>query len=138
MEFFGFGRVLPPLSSSFGLLARPLTSLLEKGTIFVWTPAHEASFAAFKQALMSTPVLALPNFSLPFCLETDASNHGVGAVLLQSGHPIAYLSKVLGPRSQGLSTYEKEFLVILIVVDHWRHYLQLKEFIIFTDHHSLA
>jgi hypothetical protein len=91
-----------------------------------------------KQALVSAPVLALPNFSLPFCLETDANNHGVRAVLLQSGHPIVYLSKALGPRSQGLSTYEKEFLAIFIAVDHWRHYLQLKEFIIYTDHRSLA
>jgi hypothetical protein len=51
--------------------------------------------------------LALPNFSLPFSLETDASQLGVGAVLMQAGHPIAYLSKALRPRSQGLSTYEK-------------------------------
>jgi hypothetical protein len=41
--------------------------------------------------------------------------------LMQAGHPIAYLSKALGPRSQRLSTYEKEFLALLIAVDHWRH-----------------
>ncbi|XP_035823161.1 uncharacterized protein [Zea mays] len=137
-SFLGLAGYYRRFVRHFGLLARPLTGLLKKGAIFVWTPAHEASFAALKQALVSAPVLALPNFSLPFCLETDASNHGVGAVLLQSGHPIAYLSKALGPRSQGLSTYEKEFLAILIAVDHWRHYLQLKEFIIYTDHRSLA
>lgn len=93
---------------------------------------------ALKEALISAPVLALPNFSLPFSLETDASQLGVGAVLMQAGHPITYLSKALGPRSQGLSTYEKEFLALLIAVDHWCHYLQLKEFHIHTDHRSLA
>jgi hypothetical protein len=56
----------------------------------------------------------------------------------QSGHPIAYLSKALGPKSQGLSTYEKEYLAILTAVDHWRHYLQLKEFHIYTDNRNLA
>jgi hypothetical protein len=77
-------------------------------------------------------MLALPNFTLTFCLQTDASALGVGAVLMQSGHPIAYLSKALGTKSQGLSTYEKEYLTILVAIDHWRHYLQLKEFHIYT------
>jgi hypothetical protein len=63
-------------------------------------------------------MLALPDFSKPFCLETDASKLGIGAVLMQDGHPIAYLSKAIGPKSQGLSTYEKEYLAILTAVDH--------------------
>jgi len=50
-------------------------------------------------------------------LETDACATGVGAVLLQNGHPLAYISKSLGPRNQGLSTYKKEYLAILVVVD---------------------
>jgi hypothetical protein len=91
-----------------------------------------------KQALVTVPMLALPNFTLTFCLQTDASALGVGAVLMQSGHPIAYLSKALGTKSQGLSTYEKEYLTILVAIDHWRHYLQLKEFHIYTDHRSLV
>jgi hypothetical protein len=61
--------------------------------------------------------LALPNFSKQFQVETDASDLGVGAVLMQEGHPLAYISKALGPRTKGLSTYEKEYLAILIVVD---------------------
>lgn len=71
-------------------------------------------------------------------METDASATGIGAVLIQNGHPLAYLSKALGPRSQGLSTYEKEYLAILAAVDHWKHYLQHAEFHILTDHQSLA
>ena len=86
---------------------------------------------------MTTPVLALPNFSRPFQLQTDASDSGVGAVLLQDGHPLAFVSKALGPRTRGLSTYEKEYLAILIAVDQWRSYLQHDEFVIFTDQRSL-
>ena len=123
---------------NFGVIAKSTTSLLKKGVLFVWTSSHEYSFTALKEALVSAPVLSLPNFNLPFILETDASNIGVGAVLMQAGHPIAYLSKALCPRNQGLSTCEKEFLAIILAVDHWRHYLQLKEFIIHTNHRSLA
>jgi hypothetical protein len=82
-------------------------------------------------------VLALPNFSLPFTIETDASSKGIGAVLQQQGHPIAYVSKALGVKAQGLSTYEKECLAILMSIDHWRHYLQSSSFTILTDQKSL-
>jgi hypothetical protein len=82
--------------------------------------------------------LALPNFSKYFTLEADASELGVGGVLMQQGHPIAFISKALGPRSKGLSTYEKEYLAILITMDQWRSYLQLAEFLIVTDRQSLV
>jgi hypothetical protein len=62
---------------------------------------------------------------------------GVSAVLMQNGHPLAFISKALGPRTRGLSTYEKEYLAILIAVDQWRAYLQLAKFIIFMDQKSL-
>jgi hypothetical protein len=79
----------------------------------------------------------LPDFTKTFHLQTDASDHGVGAVLLQEVHPLAFISKALGPRSRGQSTYEKEYLAILIAVDQWRSYLQRNEFTIFTDQRSL-
>jgi hypothetical protein len=137
-SFLGLAGYYRRFVRNFGVIAKPITSLLKKGVLFVWTSSHEYSFTALKEALVSAPVLSLPNFNLPFILETDASNIGVGAVLMQAGHPIAYLSKALCPRNQGLSTCEKEFLAIILAVDHWRHYLQLKEFIIHTNHRSLA
>jgi hypothetical protein len=82
---------------------------------------------------MTTPMLALLDFSKTFELETDASDRGIGAVLQQDGHPLAYISKALGPKAQGLSTYEKEGYAILLAVEHWRPYLQHSEFIIKTD-----
>jgi hypothetical protein len=56
---------------------------------------------------------------------------------MQQGHPLAFISKALGPRTRGLSTYEKEYLAILITVDHWRSYLQWAEFVILNDQKSL-
>lgn len=90
-----------------------------------------------KQALMEAPVLAIPDFSKKFLLETDASDTGFGAVLMQKGHPIAYLSKPVCTKNLGLSTYEKERMAIILAVDKWRAYLQHQPFVIKTDHRSL-
>lgn len=86
---------------------------------------------------MEAPVLAIPDFSKQFCIETDASELGMGAVLMQDGHPISYLSKPFSARNRALSTYEKERMAVLLAVDKWRPYLQSQEFIIKTDHRSL-
>jgi hypothetical protein len=86
---------------------------------------------------MTTPVLALPDFNKPFVSETNASNLVIGAALLQDGHPIAYLSQSLNRTNQGHSTYEKEWLTILLAVEKWHSYLQHREFIIHTDQRSL-
>lgn len=98
----------------------------------------DQSFRALKTALTQTPVLAIPNFAKPFTIETDASGGGVGAVLQQDGHPVAFISRALGPKNLGLSTYEKECLAILFAIEQWRPYLQHGEFIIKTDHQSLT
>lgn len=52
---------------------------------------------------MEAPVLGLPNFEQTFIIETDASKDGIGAVLMQSDHPLAFISRSLGPKWQGLS-----------------------------------
>jgi RNase H-like domain found in reverse transcriptase/Integrase zinc binding domain len=82
-------------------------------------------------------VLALPDFTKEFVLETGASDRGMGAVLMQKKRPVAYLSKALGIKNQTLSTYEKELLALLTAVTKWRHYLQGNPFTIKTDHISL-
>jgi len=96
------------------------------------------SFEKLKVAMVNTPVLALPNFSEPFTLETDACDSGVGAVLMQNNRPIAFFSKSLAASHQHLSIYEKEFLALMMAIEKWRQYLQQNEFIIQTDHKSLT
>jgi hypothetical protein len=137
-ELLGLAGYYRKFIRHFAILTKPLTELLRKGVLYVWTSDHEISFTAVKQALCTAPVLALPDFNKTFCIETDACKSGVGAVLLQEGHPLAFISKALGIKTQGLSTYEKEYLAILIAVEQWRPYLLHAEFIIFTDQKSLV
>jgi hypothetical protein len=57
--------------------SKPLADLLKKQTPFQWTPQTQLCFDTLKQALISAPVLALPNFSQPFTIETDACDKGI-------------------------------------------------------------
>lgn len=75
------------------MISRPLTELLKKGVPYVWSPITREAFLLLKQALVQALVLAIPDFIKEFISETDASENGFGAVSMQSGHPIAYLSK---------------------------------------------
>ena len=135
--FLGLTGYYKCFVQNYGIIAKPLTQLLKKKQ-FQWTAAATEAFQALKQAMSQTPVLILPDFSLPFVVETDACAHGVGAVLMQQERPVAYLSKALGPTHQQLSIYEKEFLALIMAIEKWRSYLQRQEFTIRTDHKSLS
>ncbi|XP_024955869.1 uncharacterized protein LOC112498643 [Citrus sinensis] len=106
----------------YASLVAPLTDLLCKDA-FKSTQATTEAFEALKRAMVKAPMLRLPNFDSKFILETDASNVGIGAMLMQYGHPICYFSKKLGPRLRASSTYLKELTVIVEAVYKWRQYL---------------
>ncbi|XP_050387420.1 uncharacterized protein LOC126803710 [Argentina anserina] len=134
--FLGLAGYYRRLVRNFGIIAQPLTQML-KANQFQWSPAADTAFEQLKQAVTTTPVLALPDFSKPFTVETDASGTGIGAVLSQDRHPIAYLSKALSLYHQNSSTYDKEMMAILFAVSKWRHYLLGRRFTIITDHQTL-
>ena len=70
----------------YAIISQPLTALPKKGALFIWTPATESAFQVLKQALITAPVLALPDYTEPFVIDTDACDVGIGAVLSQKGH----------------------------------------------------
>jgi hypothetical protein len=86
--------------------------MLKKNS-FGWTVAAQEAFEALKLAVSRAPVLALPNFSQPFIIECDASGGGIGAVLMQEGRPIAFLSQALKGKAVHMSTYEKELFILV-------------------------
>ena len=114
--FLGLTGYYRKFVRNYGLLAKPLTVILKKQA-FSWSTAAQQAFQHMKEAMINTPVLALPNFFKQFVVETDACDVGIGAVLMQQDHPIAFVSRALGPRNKDLSVYEKEYLVILLAVD---------------------
>ncbi|KAJ0545001.1 putative nucleotidyltransferase, Ribonuclease H [Helianthus annuus] len=134
--FLGLTGYYRRFVSSYGTIAKPLTNLLQKDA-FKWSNEAQQAFETLELAMIQALVLALPDWSQEFIVETDASSKGLGAVLMQGKHPIAYVSKALSARQCALSVYEKELLAILLAVKHWHQYLILKHFIIRTDQKSL-
>lgn len=134
--FLGLTGYYRRFVQNYGIIARPLTDLTKKDA-FQWNPQAEAAFQQLKKILTTVPVLRLPNFALPFIIECDASSAGVGAILLQNEHPVAYYSKGFSFSNRYKSTYERELLALVLAIQKWRHYLFGTKFVVRTDHGSL-
>lgn len=134
--FLGLARYYRRFIKNYGLISKPFTELLRKDN-FIWTEAATLAFGELKSALTSAPVLALPSPDREFVVETDASDGGMGTILMQDQHPIAYISKALAKKHQSLSVYEKELMAVVHAVKKWDHYLGHRKFQIRTNHRSL-
>ncbi|XP_059301822.1 uncharacterized mitochondrial protein AtMg00860-like [Lycium ferocissimum] len=116
--FIGLAGYYRRFIQEFGIISKPLTDLLKKDS-FKWSSAATDAFEALKIALTKAPVLALPDVSKTFVVETNASGFSIGAVLMQQGHPIAFISKALSPRHASMSVYDREFLDVVHAVSKW-------------------
>ena len=126
---------------SFAQVAKPLHRLTEAKIDFVWTPECQSAFEMLKNLLSTAPVLSYPDFTAEFILDSDASNHGIGAVLsqLKDGveHPVFYSSRSLTKAERNYCVTRKELLAVVESVKHFRHYLHGQRFRIRTDHAPL-
>ena len=111
---------------------------MEKGSKFVWTPECQLAFHTLQSKLTSPPILAFPDFTVPFILDTDASDCGIGAVLsqIQEGHErvVAYASRALSKSERNYSVTRRELLAVITFVSHFRQYLLGNTFTLRTDH----
>jgi transposase InsO family protein len=122
--------------------AAPLNRLKRKTVEWVWGEEQQNAFEYLRDCLCRSPVLRHPDFTKPFVLQTDASGHGLGAVLTQifddGEHPIAYASRMLEDRETRHAIIEKEALAIAWGINYFRHYLLGREFLVQTDHKPLV
>lgn len=107
--FLGLAGYYRRFIQGFGTLAAPLTSLLKKDS-FQWTEEATSAFAALKRALSSAPMLQLPDFTVAFLVDCDASGTGFGAVLHQGDGAIAFYSRPFAQRHLKLAAYERELI----------------------------
>ena len=110
---------------------------MKKNKVFTWTRSAKEAFNLLKQALISKPILALPNFAKTFLVTTNASGQAIGGVLSQERKPIAYKSTKLRTHELNYPPHDLELLAVVHALKLWRHYLLGKPFTIKTDHKSL-
>ncbi|CAJ2637620.1 unnamed protein product [Trifolium pratense] len=134
--FLGLTGYYRKFVKDYGKIARPLTDLTKKDN-FKWSMLAKEAFEKLKVIMTTPPVLKLPNFAEPFEIECDAAGRGIGVVLMQGKQPIAYFSKALSDGNLAKSVYEKELMALVLAIQHWRHYLLGKAFVVYTDHRSL-
>ena len=121
-----------------------MTNLLKKGTKFCWSSECQKSFDKIKAILTNSPVLLAPNFEKRFKLAVDASDIGIGAVLMQEqggvDHPVCYFSRKFNDTQRRYSTIEKEALALLMSLQQFDVYLcpTITPIEVFTDHNPLV
>ncbi|TYK03666.1 general transcription factor 3C polypeptide 3 isoform X1 [Cucumis melo var. makuwa] len=104
-------------------LLQPMTTYSASNGSFKWNEEATASFEKLKTAMMTLLVLAMPDFNLPFEIETDTSSYGVGAVLTQAKRPIAYFSRTLSLRDEAIPRLLKFLLEQRVIQPQYQKWI---------------
>ena len=138
LQFLGMvGFVRMFMGTRFADMAKPLVELTKKNVPFLWEEKHSRAVRQLKRRLADYTVLQIPDPAKPYVLWTDASGHSLGAVLLQGGKPLGFLSKKMNDQQQRYSTYKQELLALLTALKKWEHLLRPAAVTAYTDHRSL-
>ena len=128
-----FSRFIPHLSS----VLEPLHQLTAKETAWGWGPEQFRAVSDVKTALASAPVLCFFDKNVPVTVQCDASAYGLGAVLLQREHPVAFVSRSLTCTEQEYAQIERELLAIVFALGKFDQYAYGRKVIVHTDHKPL-
>lgn len=126
-------KFLPNLSDK----TYALRLLLSTKSEWIWDSNHEKCFKELKSLVTATPVLSYFDPNKEITLSVDASQYGMGAVLLQDNHPIEFASVSLNKCQQKYSQIEKELFAIVFGCERFKYYLYGRDFIVQTDHQPL-
>ncbi|UYV82200.1 K02A2.6-like [Cordylochernes scorpioides] len=141
-SFIGLCSYYRRFVRNFANKAKPLHELLKNNTRFVWSKEQDESFQILKAALTTDPLLGHYKEEAETHLHTDASGHGIGAILIQihegEEKPIAYASRTLNAAEKNYSTTERECLAVVWAIYKFRPYLFGRHFTVVSDHHSLC
>ncbi|GKA71189.1 reverse transcriptase domain-containing protein, partial [Tanacetum coccineum] len=125
----------------FSKIARPMTHLLKKESLFLFSKECIESFNTLKRKLTEAPILIAHDWDLPFELMCDASDFAIGAVLGQQKNkhfqPIHYASKTMTEAQAHYTTTEKELLAVVYAFEKSGSYLVLSKSIVYTDHSAI-
>ena len=123
-------------------IAAPLFPLTSEKTPFIWTAEAEKAFNILKEKLLSPPILAHPDYTKPFTIQTDASSKAIGAILTQKveGNDVIVdtASRILNSAERNYSATDRECLAVVWAVEKFRHYIYGSHFTIQTDHSALT
>ena len=140
-SFLGLTGYYRQMIKNYARVAAPLTDLTKNEAVWKWTDKEQKAFEYLRGCLTSEPILAYPDFTQPFWVKSDASGCSVGFVLTQiidgKERVIAYGSKKLTDTQKNYSTYDREFLGIVIAIRTYAHYLRHAHFKVVTDHRPL-
>jgi hypothetical protein len=137
-SFHGLASFYRKFIRNFSSICAPILDTIKKEhKYFNWTEEAEKGFRVLKEKITEQPILVLPDFKKKFQVKCDASGVAIGAVLSQDNKPVAYFSEKLNDVKRKYSTYDKEFYVVIQALKKWRHYLILKEFVLYTDNQAL-
>ncbi|GKF07345.1 putative reverse transcriptase domain-containing protein, partial [Tanacetum coccineum] len=117
-------------------LLNPLTSLTKRNQKYEWGRKEEEAFQTLKNNMCDAPILSLPDEIEDFIVYYDASNQGLGCVLMQS-KVIAYASRQLKIHKKNYTTHDLELGAVMFAFKTERHYLYGTKSVIYADHKSL-
>ena len=136
-SFLGLATFFRRFCKHFSTIAHDLHALLHKDKPWEWGQSQETTFKALKILLSTAPILVPPNLepdAPPFHVTCDASQVGLGALLSQDGHPVAYESRKMLPAETRYGTGEQELLAVVHAMRTWRCYLEGVKSVVVTDH----
>ena len=136
-RFIGMVNYLSKFDHTLTTKCEPLNRLTRKDQIFQWAEVQQRAFEDIKKAIANTPILAYYDLEKPVTIQTDMSDVGVGAVLLQNGKPVSYASKVWNDYEKNYAPIEKEMRVVVFGLHKFSDYCYGRHVTIESDHKPL-